>query len=419
MMSVILAALINGGIAGAAVTMAVCVALSIAPRRALNAATRYAVWWTTLLIVVVLPVFYLPHRPQPVSPSPLIDPAETQTVTTTAETDVSPVSSGVPLSSPWPRFPFEMNAGAWPARIFALWGIVALFMLLRLCASYAVLERRKHRARVAEELRSWPVRALISADIASPMAAGLFRPAILLPERLLAELDEDELEQIRVHETAHLVRRDDIDLLIERSIEALFALHPVVRWITRQIDLEREIACDDFVVEQTGKARPYAACLTRVVELAGGVRASLAAAAATEEGSHLARRVEMLLDKTRHTGTRLLKARFTAVVAALIALAWIAARTPALVAFAMPQDTAFEQIPESPQPPIPPTPAIAPEAPQPPATPRIPRGFAPPAPMAPFEPVTPPAPPAAFAPEAPQDPTPPPDPPERRLGVGI
>ena len=39
-MSAILAALINGGIAGAAVAMAVWLALSIAPRRALNAATR-------------------------------------------------------------------------------------------------------------------------------------------------------------------------------------------------------------------------------------------------------------------------------------------------------------------------------------------------------------------------------------------
>ena len=137
----------------------------------------------------------------------------------------------------------------------------------------------------------------ISADIASPMAAGLFRPAILLPERLLAELDDEELDQIRMHETAHLLRRDDIDLLIQRSLEALFALHPVVRWITRRIDLEREIACDDFVVEQTGQARPYASCLTRVVEIAGGVRSSLVAAAATEERSHLARRIEMLSTK--------------------------------------------------------------------------------------------------------------------------
>jgi beta-lactamase regulating signal transducer with metallopeptidase domain len=77
-----------------------------------------------------------------------------------------------------------------------------------------VLERRKREAHRADHLEHWPVRALISSDIASPMAAGLFRPAILLPERLLNELDEEEIEQIRLHETAHLLRRDDIALLI-------------------------------------------------------------------------------------------------------------------------------------------------------------------------------------------------------------
>ena len=65
-----------------------------------------------------------------------------------------------------------------------------------------------------------------------------------------------------VHEAAHLARWDDYGLLAQRFIEALFPWHPVVRWITRQMDLEREVACDDFVVEATGQARQYASCLT-------------------------------------------------------------------------------------------------------------------------------------------------------------
>jgi beta-lactamase regulating signal transducer with metallopeptidase domain len=377
-MSALLAALINGGIAGAAVTIAVWLVLSIAPRRALNAATRYAVWWTTLMVVVALPVFYLPYRAEPKPLPAIISTAETQIVAPTI-TEAQPISNDAPRPSPWPPFPFELNAGSWPVRIFTLWGIVAAFMMLRLLASYVVLERRKHRARAAEKLQSWPVRALISTDIASPMAAGLFRPAILLPERLLAELDDQELEQIRVHETAHLLRHDDIDLLIERSIEALFALHPVVRWITRRIDLEREIACDDFVVEQTGKARPYASCLTRVVEIAGGVRSSIVAAAATEERSHLARRIEMLLDKSRHKGTRLLKIRLGLMVAALLLLTVVAVRSPGIVAFA---DSAYDQAPEPPAPPSPPeapvplvpaVPAAAPVVLVPPAPPEPPQ----------------------------------------------
>jgi Ca-activated chloride channel family protein len=73
-----------------------------------------------------------------------------------------------------------------------------------------------------------------------------------------------------------------------------------------------------------------------MVELTGGVRGSLVASAAAQETSHLTRRVEMLLDKSRHTGTRLLKTRLAAVVTALAAFAWLATRTPGLVAFALP-----------------------------------------------------------------------------------
>lgn len=147
-------------------------------------------------------------------------------------------------------------------------------------------------------------------------------------------MDEEALDQIGLHEAAHLARRDDYSLVLQRLIEALFALHPVVRWIGRQIELEREIACDDFVLAVTGKSRSYASCLARMVELTAGASVSPAAAAA---GSHLARRVEMLFDKTRHAGTRLLKARLTAVVAAVALLAFTAAQSPGLLAFGTPQ----------------------------------------------------------------------------------
>lgn len=392
-MSAILAAFINAGISGAVVSVAVWLALSIAPRRALNAATRYAVWWTTLLVVVALPVFYLPHRVEPVAAPQASAPVATQAVTT-IDMEVPPVSIDAPVPSRVPRFPLEVTAGAWPIRIFAVWGIATLFLLLRLCASYMLLERRKRRARPAENLRAWPVRVLISSDIASPMAAGLFRPAILLPERLLSELNDDELNQIGVHETAHLIRRDDVALLLQRMIEALFALHPVVRWITRRIDLEREIACDDFVVAQTGRARPYASCLTRVVEIAGGVRSSIVAAAATEERSHLARRIEMLLDKTRHKGIHLLKTRLFLMVAAVIAVAFIAVRTPVIIAIAAAeQDSFYDQAPVPPEPPSPPEASVPPEPALTPAAPR---------PPAPAEPPLAPEPPAA--PEPPEPP---------------
>jgi uncharacterized protein (TIGR03435 family) len=146
-------------------------------------------------------------------------------------------------------------------------------------------------------------------------------------------LDENALDQIGLHEAAHLARRDDYALAVQRILEALFAPHPVVRWIARRIDLEREIACDDFVLAAKGESKSYAWCLTRMAELTVGASPSPAAAAAT---SNLAKRVDILLDKTRHTGTRVLRARLAVVIAALGALAWAVGRSPDLLAFVTP-----------------------------------------------------------------------------------
>jgi beta-lactamase regulating signal transducer with metallopeptidase domain len=371
-MSAILAAFINAGTAGAAIAFAAWLALRMAPCRAVNAATRYAIWWTTLLLVVALPLFFLPHHDTPIAAPQPVAPSETAAAKTT-DTVAPTASVELPAPSRWPQFPVELSAGVWPVRVLSIWGTVALLMLLRLCAGYVALERRKRNARPAEHpglcATEGLIRVLVSSDIASPMAAGLFRPAILIPERLIDELSDDELDQIRIHETAHLLRRDDIALLFQRAVEALFALHPVVRWITRRIDLEREIACDDFVVEQTGQAGPYASCLTRVVEIAGSGSSSIVAAAATEDRSHLARRIEMLLDKTRHKGTRLLKAPLLVTGIALIAMTCLALRMPGMIAFStgekddVQSDTPpVQELSQPPEAPLPPAFAEAPQA---------------------------------------------------------
>ena len=59
-MNRILAALVNGAALGALVTAAVWLVLGVIPRRVLNAATRYVLWWATLAVAIALPALYLP-----------------------------------------------------------------------------------------------------------------------------------------------------------------------------------------------------------------------------------------------------------------------------------------------------------------------------------------------------------------------
>ena len=331
-------ATINGAILSALLTIVVWVALRITPRRALNAATRYAIWWIVLLATLALPLSYAqwPRRTAVAlyaQVMPLTDPAPALPI-------------AVPAAAPRIVLPLEIPASPWLQPILIAWIAAALLLLLRVALSYATLYRRTARAIDApRELRarlganSRQLRVALSEEIDIPMAVGPFRPAILIPARLFATMTQSDLDQIVIHEATHLARRDDYTLFLQRIVEALFALHPVVRWITRQLDLEREIACDDAVARSTDTARSYADCLTRMVQACGGVRPSLAAAAFADSRSHLSRRVELLMRADRTGSTRLLHRPFALIAVGLLCAVVLLAKTPLMVAFATPQST--------------------------------------------------------------------------------
>jgi len=378
----ILGALVNGAIAGALLAGAIRAGLLLAPRGILSAAARYAVWWTALAAAVLLPLAYLPARPardadaarRRAAPVGQMDLTSLAAPATRAP--LMPVQHAAPVVSL--RFPLVLTVGRWLRWIPMVWASLSAWMLLRLLASCILLERRKSGAVAApEELirrieaslarRGWTRRAAVlrSGNIGTPMLAGLRRPAILIPERLFTELTEEELTQIGLHEAAHLARRDDYALLAARAIEAVLPFHPVVRWIVRQIDLERELACDDFVLENIGAARSYAACLLRVVELCSGERAPWAAAGVAGDRSQLTKRVDRLLERNRGTDARTGKGRLLTAISVVGALACLAGRAPGAIALAIPP--AAVQPPQIAPPPDTPQTHAAPPKPTPPA----------------------------------------------------
>ena len=327
-------AIVNSAILSALLSLTVWLALQTTPRRALNAATRYAIWWLVLIATLALPLAYLKLTPTPqiALPNPTRDLPRIQSASTPA------------VAIRTITLPLQIPASKWLQPLLILWIATSLLLLARVILSYAALYRRSARATTAPpELRARlragrpRTRVALSEEIAIPMAVGPFRPAILIPTRLFAAMTESDLDQIGLHEATHLARRDDYTLFLQRIVEALFALHPVVRWITRQLDLEREIACDDAVARSSDIARSYADCLTRMVEACGGVRPSLAAAAFADSRSHLSRRVELLLKNGRTAQVSLLKGRCALIAVALIGAASLLAKTPLLFAFSTPR----------------------------------------------------------------------------------
>src|SRR5262249_11279206 len=234
----------------------------------------------------------------------------------------------------------------WP---LAVWLSVSVVLLLRLALSYAAVCRTAAGAcdpprELSERARAWQVltggrravRLASSEDVPTPVATGPFWPSILIPVSLMDGLDKDDLERIGLHEAAHLARRDDYALLIQRFLEALFWPHPIARWVARQIDFEREIACGDLVVRATGSPDDYANCLTRLVALCSRTSKAVTAVHAAGPRSRLAQRVELLIDRRRDGLAVLVAPKLLAFTLALAMLTGALSRAPRLVALSAP-----------------------------------------------------------------------------------
>jgi hypothetical protein len=235
------------------------------------------------------------------------------------------------------------------------------------------------------------VRVAVSPEAPGPMAAGLVRPCIILPDHMAAEIDAPELAALLEHERAHIERRDMAVALVQRVLTALLWWSPAVHWISRRMDEEREVACDEAAVARTGDAHAFARSLTSQAENQLWARAPRLAVGAIGPRSHLGRRVRRLIDMTKSGMT---SSRYAGRVAfsALLLFAGVAiVVTPQLGADTpeAPPEEAFAPVldggplrlaqyaPQAPSPLAPLPPPEAPEAPRAPRTPVSPDAFDP------------------------------------------
>jgi beta-lactamase regulating signal transducer with metallopeptidase domain len=296
--------------------------LALNVSRCSNATTRHVVWTLALVASVVVPL---------ISAVPVALPAQASVVAR----PVRPVlafpahppamkaampapqghASQPPIALSRPKFHVR-PAVATIASI--LWLIVALGILARLLVSFLYLERLKRDAlplavdsrhaltrydRAEKGARD--VRVCVSSEINVPVAVGIFDAMILLPSDLVHELDATDLDRVLLHELAHVRRSDDWVNLFERISQALFFFSPGIYWIARQMDLEREVACDDWVLEQSTENVPYARCLARIVELTRWPYTAPAAPGVFVTRKSMSIRIERLLARGRDIRLRL------------------------------------------------------------------------------------------------------------------
>jgi uncharacterized protein YjbI with pentapeptide repeats len=134
-----------------------------------------------------------------------------------------------------------------------------------------------------------------------------------------------------MHEYAHLRRYDDWTNLFQRFVERVFWFNPAIWFVGGRIDLEREIACDDWAVAGADGVSGYADCLWHLAR--NGRVPSFAATApgAFVTQSQIAARIEHLLERRRDSAPTLRTSRLIAIAPVLVgALVLVAGRAPGI-----------------------------------------------------------------------------------------
>lgn len=315
-------ALFNGAWQGALLCLAAFGLLHIFRR--LNAATRYAIWSSLLLIALVLPAANYAFSVKPVthvvkvrgsgsaiarvaSPS-LIGMVNRSGNATRALTTPTSYLQPVIIQPVKQTGPHYYELAVREAAKLAAYAKYALFALLAFAlVRFGILGREVFRMIAARRSVRFiappfdlhdsvrrPYAFASSQGFATPCVLG-FQPAlIVIPETLLSAGSEKELLSVVLHEHEHVMRFDDIQNVLHRLAGAAGFFLPGVWLALRELAICREQICDDAAIAGAGNRYAYARTLSA---MAGWINTSpVPVPCFLFKRKQLLRRIEVLLD---------------------------------------------------------------------------------------------------------------------------
>jgi beta-lactamase regulating signal transducer with metallopeptidase domain len=318
---------------GALVAFALAICLRLAPR--ISAAHRFMVWAAGFISVAALP--FLPPLAR------LSDASRSSAELNGSVT--AAVQSWIQLDMRWGL----AIAVLWVAAsiLQAAWLVVDSIRLRQVWKAAAPIEVDSRIALLmANAGKIWgrrPVETCTSTILQRPSVIGFFAPRILIPDWLLKKLTPAELEQIVLHETEHLRRRDDWTNLVQILVLIVFPLNPALRWIDNRLSREREMACDEGVVNVTRAPRAYAACLASIAERGLERRPEALSLGAWQKRANLVQRVHQILARKRALSASATWALMGAMGCGLVFGSVEMAQSPELVSFVPTHRAEFAQ----------------------------------------------------------------------------
>jgi len=152
----------------------------------------------------------------------------------------------------------------------------------------------------------------LSDLVNSPVTIGYLKPIILLPVAAMNHLSTLQVEAILLHELSHIRRYDYLVNLLISVINTVLYFNPFVKLFMKSIEEEREICCDQLVLQFGYDKVGYASALLALEKLS--VTQQILALGASGS-NYLLNRIEKIVGMEKKKGFK--RNQFAGIVAAL------------------------------------------------------------------------------------------------------
>jgi beta-lactamase regulating signal transducer with metallopeptidase domain len=224
--------------------------------------------------------------------NPRVLPAsEIRTQLDNAQPEIKPDNAFIETLKRIPPLMLEYLPIVWLAGAVSL----VLYKIIDYRRFIKLLRKYAHSFQPAEwtGVSAYPVRGVPDEILSSPIAAGIFKPAIYLPD---IEWNHNEFEMALSHETTHVKRKDILYKLLVQGLLCIYWFNPLVYLLRNDMERYCELSCDDVSTSamDAEKKLSYIRTVLSLVKksqfkpnpLTSGMRAS---------GRELERRVKALL----------------------------------------------------------------------------------------------------------------------------
>ncbi len=162
--------------------------------------------------------------------------------------------------------PMSGNGGgetAWAGWLMLVWGAGFTVSATKLVLAGIGVARWRRRSVLVDCADGVEIRKL--AGLRGPVAAGIFRKMVFVPESFDAWSTERR-QIVLAHELAHHRRHDPLWRLCVEFARAIYWYHPAVHWMAARFALQSECACDELVLRSGVESKTYAGMLCDLAE---------------------------------------------------------------------------------------------------------------------------------------------------------